>query len=54
VTAPGRFGRFAREELERQAHSLALTLVDDPAEAQAVLACGRLRFELELFRRLIG
>ena len=54
VTAPGRFARFAREGLEREAHSLALELVDDPAEADAVLACGPLRFELELFRGLVG
>ena len=63
VTAPGAFGRLAREELEREARSLgvsiaaSLSFADTPERiavvgADAVLACGPLERELELFRVL--
>ena len=45
VTAPGRLACFAREELEREAGSLGIALVSDPAEAEAVLVCGPLQWE---------
>ena len=54
VTAPGRFARFAREGLEREAGSLGIELVCDLAEAEAVLLCGPLRWECERLRSLIG
>jgi len=63
VTAGGAFARFAREGLERAAGSLDLDLVawfsfsDPPAKiagtrCDAVLACGPLKREIELFRSL--
>jgi len=54
VTAPGRFARLAREGLEREAGSLGIELVSDPAEAEAVLLCGPLQWECERLRLLIG
>jgi ABC-type branched-subunit amino acid transport system substrate-binding protein len=54
ITAPGRFARFAREGLEREAGSLGIELVSDLAEADAVLLCGPLRWECERLRSLIG
>ena len=53
-TAPGRFARFAREGLEREARSLGIELVSDLAEADAVLLCGPLQWECERMRPLIG
>jgi ABC-type branched-subunit amino acid transport system substrate-binding protein len=52
VTAPGRFARFAREGLEHEVDALALELVRGAEGADAVLACGPLGWEIELFRRL--
>jgi ABC-type branched-subunit amino acid transport system substrate-binding protein len=54
VTAPGRFARLAREGLEREAGSLGIDLVSDPADAEAVLLCGPLLWECERLRLLIG
>ena len=54
VTAPGRFARLAREGLEREAGSLGIELVSDPAEAEAVLLCGPLQWECERLRLLMG
>lgn len=50
--APGRFARFALAELRRRAPQLGLALVEDRAEADAVLCCGPLGWERERFRRL--
>ena len=61
VCAPGRFARFAREAFERAAPSLGVGIVgsfsfsDRPAELaeaqpQAILACGPIEREVELFR----
>jgi hypothetical protein len=52
LAAPGRFARFAREGLEREAPGLGLDLVTEPEQADAVLLCGPLEWELERFRRL--
>ncbi len=63
VTARAPFGRLAREGLEREAPSLGLSITAsfsffDPPEliaaagADAVLACGPLELELDLFRAL--
>lgn len=54
ITAPGRFARFAREGLEREAGLLGIELVSDLAEADAVLLCGPLQWECERLRPLIG
>ena len=54
VTAPGRFAHLAREGLEREAGSLGIELVSDPAEAEAVLLCGPLHWECERLRLLMG
>jgi hypothetical protein len=43
-------GRFAREELQREAAVLGLRLVPKPTKADAVLYCGPLEWELERFR----
>lgn len=48
--APGRFARFASEELQREAAVLGLRLVPKPTKADAVLYCGPLEWELERFR----
>jgi hypothetical protein len=48
--APGRFARFACEELQREAAVLGLRLVPKPTKADAVLYCGPLEWELERFR----
>ena len=45
--APGRFARFAREGFEREAATLGLELVAEPADADAVLLCGPFEWELE-------
>ena len=55
VAAPaarGRFAAYAREALEREARTLGLTLVPEPTEADAVLLCGPLEWELERIRAL--
>ena len=63
VTARGPFGRLAREGLEREARSLGVSIAasfsfaDTPERiaavgADAVLACGPLERELEVFRAL--
>ena len=54
ITAPGRFARFAREGLEREAGSVGIELVRDLKEADAVLLCGPLQWECERLRGLIG
>jgi ABC-type branched-subunit amino acid transport system substrate-binding protein len=54
ITAPGRLARFAREGLEREAGSLGIALVSDPAAAEAVLLCGPLQWECKRLRTLIG
>jgi Periplasmic binding protein len=52
VRAPGRFAGFAAEGLAQTAAALGLELVDDLAEADALLVCGPLGWEIERFRRL--
>jgi hypothetical protein len=52
VTGPGRFADFASQGLKQQAASLKLELVDDLAEADALLVCGSLGWEIERFRSL--
>jgi Periplasmic binding protein len=54
ITAPGRFARFAREGLEREAGSVGIELVRDLKEADAVLLCGPLGWECERLRSLIA
>jgi hypothetical protein len=51
LASPGRFARFAREGLEAER---LVRLVDDVADADAVLLCGPLDWELERFRSLRG
>jgi ABC-type branched-subunit amino acid transport system substrate-binding protein len=53
-TANGRFPAFAREGLERAAPALGVELVRDVDDADAVLFCGPLRWELERLRPLLG
>ncbi len=43
-------GRFASEELQREAAVLGLRLVRTPTKTDAVLYCGHLEWELERFR----
>lgn len=52
ATGPGRFAGFAAEGVERSAAALGLWIVDDVDEADALLACGPLGWEFDLFRRL--
>ncbi len=52
AVAPGRFARFAREGIEREAGSLGLKVVAETERSDAVLACGPLRWEIDLFRRV--
>ena len=52
AAAPGRFARFAREGFEREAATLGLELVAEPADADAVLLCGPFEWELERLRTL--
>ena len=52
LTAPGRFARFARDGLERQAATLAARLVRDPDDADCILLCGGLEWESKRFREL--
>jgi hypothetical protein len=52
VSAPGRFARFAREGLEREAAKLAVSLVRNPRTADCILLCGGLEWESGRFREL--
>ena len=52
VTARGLFARLAREGLEREAPSLGVELVDDPASADCVLLCGPVEWEAKRFADL--
>lgn len=52
VTAPGRFARLACEGLEREAPSLGVELVTEPAGADAVLLCGPVEWEAARFAGL--
>jgi hypothetical protein len=52
VRAPGRFAGFAADGLKQHAAALGLELVDDVREADAMLACGPLDWELDLFSRV--
>jgi ABC-type branched-subunit amino acid transport system substrate-binding protein len=59
LAARGRFAAFAKAGLEGEAGQLGLTLVAKPADADAVLLCGPLEWELERIRafdrsKLIG
>jgi hypothetical protein len=50
--APGRFAGFAAEGLEQHAAVLGLELVGAADQADALLACGPLEWEIALFRRV--
>jgi ABC-type branched-subunit amino acid transport system substrate-binding protein len=50
--ASGRFAAFAVEGLEQQAGGLDLEFVGDVRDAEAVLACGPVQWEIELFHRI--
>jgi ABC-type branched-subunit amino acid transport system substrate-binding protein len=50
--APGRFAAFAVEGLLQQSGELGIELVEDVGDADAVLACGPVEWEIELFRRI--
>jgi hypothetical protein len=52
ATAVGRFADFAAEGLKENAAALGIGLVDDIDQADALLACGPLDWELDLFRRI--
>jgi len=52
LTAPGRFAAWGRRGLEAAAPRLGLCLVTDLAEADALLVCGPVRWELEQIRSL--
>jgi hypothetical protein len=52
VAAPGRFAAFARAGLEREAPTLDVEVVASPEEADAVLLCGPLPWELARLRGL--
>jgi hypothetical protein len=54
LAAPGRFARFVREGLEREADSLGVTLVAAVDEADAVLCCGPPEWEAERLRSVRG
>jgi hypothetical protein len=49
---PGRFAAFAAEGLERRAAALGIDLVNDLGQAEVVLACGPVRWEIDLFHRI--
>jgi ABC-type branched-subunit amino acid transport system substrate-binding protein len=51
--APGRFAAFAVDGL-KQAGELGIELVEDVGDADAVLACGPVEWEIELFHRIKG
>src|SRR5262249_8808455 len=51
AAAAGRFAGFAAEGLRGQAAVLGLGLVHEVDDADALLACGPLGWELDLFRR---
>jgi hypothetical protein len=50
AAAAGRFAGFAAEGLKQHAAALGITLVDDVDEADVLLVCGPLDWELDLFR----
>ena len=52
--APGRFAAVAVEGLLQQAAALGIELVEDVGDADAVLACGPVEWEIELFQRIKG
>ncbi len=52
--APGRFAAVAVEGLLQQAGELGIELVEDVGNADAVLACGPVEWEIELFQRIKG
>ena len=52
LAAGGRFARLAREGLEREAPTLGIELVAEPAQADCVLLCGPVEWEAERFREL--
>ena len=52
--APGRFAAAAVEGLLQQAAELGIELVEDVRDADAVLACGPVDWEIELFQRIKG
>lgn len=52
LAAPGRFARFAREGLERELASLGLELAPASDEAEAVLLCGPVEWEVPRLRAL--
>ena len=52
LAARGHFAAFAQAGLEREAGALGVTLVAEPADADAVLLCGPLEWELEQLRTL--
>src|SRR5262249_19368426 len=52
ATAAGRFAEFAAEGLKQHAAALGLELVDDIEEADTLLACGPLNWEIDLFHRI--
>jgi ABC-type branched-subunit amino acid transport system substrate-binding protein len=49
IAAPGLFARLAREGLEREAPTLGIELVSDPADADCVLLCGPVEWEAKRF-----
>jgi hypothetical protein len=54
LAAPGRFARFALDGLVREAGALGLHVVATAAEADAVLACGPIRWEVDALSSLLG
>jgi hypothetical protein len=54
LAAPGRFARFALEGLVGEAGALGLELVATAGEADAVLACGPIRWEVDALSPLLG
>jgi ABC-type branched-subunit amino acid transport system substrate-binding protein len=52
ASAAGRFSDFAAEGLKQHAAVLGLGLVDKVDEADALLACGPLSWEIDLFQRI--
>ena len=54
LAAPGRFFRLALEGLEHEAAAIGWELVAEPAEADAVVCCGPIQWEVDQLRRLAG
>jgi substrate-binding family protein len=52
ATAAGRFAEFAAEGLKQHAAELGLELLDGIDEADALLACGPVGWEIDLFQRI--